>query len=135
MCKEDEMKIKNLLVLLVIATFVTACAPVSLPGVANANPPGTISVTGTAQIPVDPDVVYIQVGVHTEDQDVAAAVQQNSDQLERVRTGLLEQGVAEKDMQTTNFSVYGYDKYDNTGFYVGFTYSVDNTLYLTVRDI
>ena len=41
-----------------------------------------------------------------------------------------------KNFQTSNFNVYPSDQYDpTTGQYIRRNYAVDNTLYVTVRDI
>jgi uncharacterized protein YggE len=44
-------------------------------------------------------------------------------------------GVEDKDVQTTNFSVYPQQQYDNSGTITGIVYMVDNTVYVTVRDL
>jgi uncharacterized protein YggE len=44
-------------------------------------------------------------------------------------------GVAEKDIQTTNFSIYPQQQYDKDGKITGILYMVDNTVYVTVRDL
>jgi uncharacterized protein YggE len=45
-------------------------------------------------------------------------------------------GVAVKDIQTSNFSVYTSQSYDKlTGQSTGSNYAVDNTVYITVRDL
>ncbi len=43
--------------------------------------------------------------------------------------------MADKDIQTTNFSIYPQQQYDNNGKMTGIIYMVDNTVYVTVRDL
>ena len=43
--------------------------------------------------------------------------------------------MADKDIQTTNFSIYPQQQYDNNGKMTGIIYVVDNTVYVTVRDL
>ncbi len=45
-------------------------------------------------------------------------------------------GIAAADIQTSNFSVYTTSQYDKvTGVSTGTSYAVDNTVYVTVRDL
>jgi uncharacterized protein len=44
-------------------------------------------------------------------------------------------GVDGKDIQTTNFSIYPQQQYDTNGKETGIIYMVDNTVYVTVRDL
>jgi hypothetical protein len=94
----------------------------------------SISVVGSAQIPVTPDVAYISIGVHTEDVEVAVAVETNKEQIERVTEALRSFGVADADIQTTNFNLYTADQYDLEGQKTGTRYVVDNTVYVTFRE-
>ena len=43
--------------------------------------------------------------------------------------------IADKDIQTRNFSVYPQQQYDNTGQLTGITYVVDNTVFVTIHDL
>lgn len=97
--------------------------------------PRTISVTGSAQVPLTPDVAYIQIGVHTQGEDVASAVDENNRTVEAVKAALMGMGVADKDLQTSNFSIYQSDQWSADGSTFGRVYSVDNTLYVTVRTL
>lgn len=47
----------------------------------------------------------------------------------------MKKGVEVKDIQTANFNVYPIQQYNNMGEQTGVLYSVDNTLYITVRDL
>jgi uncharacterized protein YggE len=44
-------------------------------------------------------------------------------------------GIAEKDIQTTNFSIYPQPQYDSNGKQTGILYVVNNIVYVTVRDL
>jgi uncharacterized protein YggE len=53
-----------------------------------------------------------------------------------ITAALKAMGIADKDIQTTNFSVYGQQDYDANGQPTGTTtYFVDNTVSITVRDL
>jgi len=98
-------------------------------------PMRTMNVTGTGKVYLTPDIVYINVGVHTEGPNAAEAVAQNNSQAAKLKSSLIASGVAEKDIQTTNFSIYPQQKFDDKGQPTGeITYMVDNTVAITVRD-
>jgi hypothetical protein len=66
---------------------------------------------------------------------VADALKENNDQAAAVAAALKGMGVDEKDIQTTNFNVYPMQQYSPMGEVTGVVYSVDNTVYVTVRDL
>jgi uncharacterized protein YggE len=79
----------------------------------------------------------LYLGVHTEKLTAAEAVAENNTQTEKVIQALKDFGIDEKDIRTTNFSIWPMDKYDPaTGQPTGEkTYVVDNTVYVTLREI
>ena len=96
----------------------------------------TISVNGTGIVYITPDIAYINIGVHTEDPEVGLAVNNNSLKSQAVIKAIKDLGVADKDIQTTNFSVINSIQYDPvTGVQSGTTYTVDNTVVVTIRDL
>jgi uncharacterized protein len=97
--------------------------------------PRTLSVTGTGMVTITPDIAYISIGVHTEDSSASAAVDANNVQTQKVIDSLKKSGVAAEDIRTTNFSIWPNQKYDPQGQPTGTTYAVDNTVYVTVRDL
>lgn len=123
---------KKLLVLSMAVLVLAACAPAAGSG---PNAVNTLSVTGSSQVSIRPDVAYVSIGVRTEAADISQAVSSNASQAERVMRALREAGVSAEDMQTTNFSVYSYDDYDFEGNPTGITFNVENTVYVTVRNL
>ena len=97
----------------------------------------TLSVSGSGQAYLAPDIAYIYVGVHTEKTTAADAVAENTTQTQTVIEAIKNFGIDAKDIRTTNFSIYPQDKYDpQTGAATGDkTYVVDNTVYITVRKL
>lgn len=95
----------------------------------------TIAVTGTGEVILVPDIAYINIGVHTEAEDVTSAVNANNSQAKEITEAIVAMGVEEKDIQTSNFNVYSRDRYDNMSNIIGTNYVVDNTLYIIVRDL
>jgi len=127
------MRSKILLLVPILALAFSACAP-ALP--APQTESRTLSVNGTGTVYLTPDVAYIYIGVHTEDPDIAESVARNNAQAQRVVDALRNSGIAAKDIQTSNFSVWASQQYDPaTGQPSGTTYVVDNTVYVTVRDL
>lgn len=123
---------KNLAILLLGVLFVAACAPTSY---APSGAVNSLAVTGTGQVTIAPDIAYVSIGVHTESSDVGVAVANNAREVDSVMAALQAAGVSTEDMQTTNFSVYSYEDYNFEGQPTGYVYSVDNTVYVTVRDL
>jgi uncharacterized protein YggE len=128
------MRSKFLLVITVIAVLalgLSACTGVQT----RQENPRTLSVTGTGMVTITPDIAYISIGVHTEAPSASEAVDQNNAQTQKVTDSLKKSGVAAEDIRTTNFSIWPNQKYDPQGQPTGTTYAVDNTVYVTVRDL
>jgi uncharacterized protein YggE len=96
----------------------------------------TLSVNGSASVSLTPDIAYIYIGVHSESEDATQAVTVNSERTQEVIDALLAAGIAARDIQTTNFSVYPRQDYGPSGEALDtITFVVDNTVYVTLRDI
>jgi uncharacterized protein len=128
-----------ILLLLLTSTLLSACGTslAAQPVLAQATEPSkrTINVTGTGKVTLTPDIAYVSIGVHTEGKDAAQAVATNTSQAQKVVDALKAFKIDPKDIQTTNFSIYPQQQYDNEGKPQGITYVVDNTVYVTLRDI
>ena len=126
------MRSKLILLILVLALALSACSGSTAAAPADQN----ISVTGNGIVYLTPDIAYIYVGVHTEDPDIAQAVERNNTQAQAVVDALKNMGIAATDIQTSSFSVWSSQQYDPmTNLPSGYTYMVDNTVYITVRDL
>jgi uncharacterized protein YggE len=130
---------KNLFVvvsLLIIVALIAGCTPTVIERSSNDRPADrTIAVNGTGSVYADPDVAYINIGVHTDNADPKAALSSNTTQAQAVIDALKEIGVADKDIQTSNFNIYPSTQYGPNGETQGTVYMVDNTVYVTVRDL
>jgi uncharacterized protein YggE len=130
------MKTKTLFLfaILVLGTVLSACSPVPV-NVQTQPPQRTITVTGTGKVTLTPDIAYISIGVHTENASATQAVSGNNTQAQAVIAAIKGFGVADKDIQTTNFSINPQQQTDANGKVTGILYVVDNTVYVTVRDL
>jgi len=132
------MKTKSILLAAVfaLALIVSACTPATINQAAPI-PQRTLSVSGSGNAYLTPDIAYLYLGVHTEKQTAAEAVAENNTQTQKVIQALTDFGIDAKDIRTTNFSIWPMDKYDPlTNLPTGEkTYSVDNTVYVTERKL
>ena len=140
----NKKHVFTFIALLLVATIgLSACTmlPVQPADATNASPQSvtaplrTLSVTGTGKIMLVPDLAYINIGVRSEAQDVSSALAANNAQATAITDALKATGIEEKDLQTANFNVYSIQQYDQMGQPSYISYSVENTLYVTVRDL
>ena len=124
------MKTRSAILLLVPTLLLAGCA-----GIGGAAPDRTIAVTGEATVHATPDIVAIDLGVQTQDTDVVSAVSANNRAGQAIVDAAKAAGVAEADIQTTNFSVYSQPpRVDQNGAPVGGpTYFVNNSFHITLR--
>jgi len=123
-------------ILAVFTLVLSACGPTTVNQAAPENV-RTLDVSGVGVVYLTPDIVYINIGVNTQRENASEAVTINKEQTTAVIQALKDFGVAEKDIRTTNFSIWSNPQYDPTGSgqIIGTTYTVDNTVYVTIRDI
>lgn len=103
-------------------------------------PPRTFSVEGSADIDTTPDVAMFTATVTTEGgQNVAEVQAKNSAKMNALNAYVKEQGVKEKDLKTTQYSLY--PRYTNPVCTEGFCppatvsgYTLTQTLEVKVRD-
>ncbi|MCX7756060.1 MAG: SIMPL domain-containing protein [Anaerolineales bacterium] len=116
---------------LVLAVLLSACG--ATPG-ASSNQ-RVLSVSGTGQVFLQPDMAYIFIGVTTESESATDAVARNNADTQRLLDTLKAAGVAEADLRTSNFSIWQNTPYGPDGLPGKPVYRVDNTVYVTVRDL
>ena len=123
-------------ILAVLTLVLSACGPTTVNQAAPENV-RTLDVSGVGVVYLTPDIVYINIGVNTQRENASEAVTINKEQTTAVIQAIKDFGVAEKDIRTTNFSIWSNPQYDptGTGLITGTTYTVDNTVYVTIRDI
>jgi len=129
------MRNKTLFVsaVLLVALAVGACSPTIQ---ADAAPPvRTLTVNGTGQAFLSPDIAYIYIGVHTEEETAADAVESNNAQTQQVIAALQDAGVDANDIRTTSFSIWPNQQYSPDGQPTDTRYVVDNSVFVTVREL
>lgn len=120
----------------VLALIITGCAPAASASVSE-NGDETIRVTGFGRARGNPDMANISIGVSVANEDVVAAVEQSNRVMERITQVMTERGIAEADIQTTNFNIWAEEQWDpQTGQRKDARlYRVDSNIQLTVRDV
>lgn len=120
--------------LLLALTIALTSMFMSRPALAQANPIAArqITVVGTGTSRARPDTAQVQIGVETTAPTTTAALEQNSAQVNAVVARLKELGIAETDIQTSNFNMYA--TYDENGREVT-GYTVSNMVSVTIRNL
>jgi len=111
---------------LLYARPATAQTNVGVPGMRQ------VSVVGHGEVKGRPDTATVQIGVENEAATAKEALAQNTAQAQAIQQKLKQLGVAEKDLQTSNFGVnptYGADGRQITG------YHVSNSVTVTIHDL
>ena len=131
------MKQKYWLILssLLVIALLSACSATPSVIAGTAAPQRTLTATGNGQVYITPDIAYINVGIHTEADEVSAALSDNNTQAQAIAETLTGLGVDKKDIQTTSFNVYPMSNYGPDGNVTRKYYAVDNSVYVTVRDL
>ncbi len=130
--------------LIVIAVFFAVDIPNKLKG-ENQQARNTITVTESGEIYAKPDLAVAIFSVITEGKSVAEALNQNTNKMNAVIEFVKKQGVEEKDLKTTNFSIYPryeYQQKTQTQIYpylpgqrVLVGYEVSQSLEVKIRDL
>lgn len=72
----------------------------------NKSPQPTITVQGKGEIYVKPDIATVSFGVTSESLDVAKAQTESAEKINAIMAALKKEGVADKDIKTTNYNIY-----------------------------
>ena len=99
----------------------------------------SITVVGVGEAAGTPDVAHVSVGIETSAATVQQAVVDNKGKMSTLLDTLKGLGVADKDIQTSNYSVYTQQEPVAAGATVtdsgALTYHVSNQVEVTVRDV
>jgi uncharacterized protein YggE len=98
--------------------------------------PATVSVNGQGTVDVEPDTASVQVGVDVIEGTLDAAQANATAQATAIIDAVKAAGIADDDIQTTNFSVFIMRNYDNEGNPAEIQgYQISNQVNVTIRDI
>ena len=95
-----------------------------------------IWVTGNGEVAAVPDVAVLRLGVEAQEPSVAEAQSRAAEAMDKVRTALTENGVAEKDIQTQQYNIHRVTRWDNVKeqeIIIG--YRVTNVVSAKIREI
>ncbi len=95
----------------------------------------TLTLSGSGRVALTPDLARISIGVHNENKNASEAIAANNKNAQAVIKALKSFGIKDKDISTSNFSVYPQQNWGKEGERLGITYIVDNTVRVTVRDL
>jgi uncharacterized protein len=127
--------LRYLSTILLMSAAMATTALAQAPDNAASRERNTLVVRGDGEVMAKPDVAYATVGVITEGKRAQDAAQANTALTQRIIDALRKQGIAEKDTQTSNYSVQ--PRYENRPnrepVIVG--YQVSNQVRATVRDL
>ncbi len=120
--------------------FATLLVPSVLPPIAMAETqqqtPRTIAISGSGEVTAAPDMASVTVGVVEQADTAGAALAANNTKMGALLTALKDAGIADKDVQTSNFSVnprYEFDQQKQTQKMIG--YEVSNQVTVRVRKL
>jgi uncharacterized protein YggE len=117
-----------------------AVLPMTASAQDNAKRDSIISVSGEGDAAVAPDLAILSFSVVKQAETAAAALTENSKAMKEVQAALKSAGIADKDLQTSNFSVQPlYKQFEpKDGVYIApeiTGYQVTNGLTVRVRDL
>lgn len=99
-------------------------------------PNRAITVVGEGKVSISPDIARAQIGVEVMMPSVKEASDANKELLDAVLAALIDQGIAEEDIQTSGFSVYA-ERFGPEGPLPAdqTNYRVSNNVAVVVRDL
>ena len=97
--------------------------------------PRTITVVGEGQVSAPPDTAVVYIGVEVSEADPKVATNKATEDMNKLLAALKGEGIAEKDIQTSYFSVYVDQPYGSPDAPGQAVYRVSNNVQVTIRDL
>ena len=95
-----------------------------------------IWISGTGKVTVTPDIATLQLGIEAQEASVSEAQTKASEAMDKVKTALTDNGVAEKDIQTQYFRISQRTRWDDVQQQeVVIGYRVTNQVVAKIRDM
>jgi uncharacterized protein YggE len=118
------------------AGFVPSVAQAQTGPATGSTLPRTITVVGEGTVKIKPDVAQANIGVEVMQPTVKEASREAKDIMDAVLVALKQQGIDEKDIQTSGFSIWADRPYSPEGMpSEKATYRVSNNVAVTIRDL
>jgi uncharacterized protein YggE len=96
----------------------------------------TMTVVGEGTAEVDPDTAQATIGVQLTNENLEEATSAAQQRMAAVMTALQDQGIAEQDIQTTNFNIFVEQTRGPEGQPTGeMLYHVNNDVQVTIREL
>ncbi len=129
------------LVLVLVVVGLAGCSPgntvpVEIEGINISSQQAGMWVTGQGKVMAVPDIATLRLGIEAQEATVAEAQSQATEAMDRVMAALIDNGVAEKDIQTQYFSIRQITRWDRDKeeeIVIG--YRVTNKVNAKVREI
>jgi hypothetical protein len=118
-----------------LALALVLAAGLAAPAMAEDTFHRTVTLSGSGETMAAPDLARVTSGVQTDAKTAREALTANNRAMTAVVEGLKQAGIAEKDIQTSNFSVGPRYEYPPNARPVLVGYQVSNTVTVTVRDL
>ena len=123
----------------ILAIQLVGCAPAHSQAT-SASSERSITVVGEGKVSAKPDVAQAQIGVEVFAPTVQEATRENNERMGAVMAKLKELGIAEKDIQTSSYSIYSERRYPEAPLSEGepeeeITYRVSNMVQVTIRQL
>ena len=129
------------IVVLIIAKIFVGGEPRGMMNYGNNPQISTISVSGKGEVVVKPDISTVSFGVTVENLDVAKAQTEAATKMNNIIDTLKKSGIDEKDIKTTNYSIYPRYDYAKVGMMypsgrqVLSAYVISQNVEVKIRDI
>jgi len=129
------MKKITVLLFILAAIFIFGACALPVSNLSDTEDVRHITVNGTGEVYLEPDVAYVTLGVRSESKEASNAVSENNELADDIISALSEMGIEEKDIQTTSFNVYWTEEWQGDGEPFEKHYIVKNMLDVTIRDL
>lgn len=97
-------------------------------------PQDTITIDGEGTVSGKPDLARVDIGLYTEGEDVPSVQNANTQKVNAMLAALKDLGIAEADIQTSNYNITPRYQYDE-GAQTVIGYAVSQNLAVKVRDL
>lgn len=110
--------------------------PIEIQGVNWSSQQSGIWVSGQGEVTATPDIAILRLGIEAQEATMAQAQTQAAEAMSKVMTALKNNGIAEKDIQTQQFSINKITRWDDKNQQeVVIGYRVTNIVSAKIRDI